>query len=79
MVQQDKEELEAFAEAMQRCREREQDALERLEMTVAFMVDNRLATDTAIAQTLGCSRVKMHAMAGRARGRARDLLMKGTG
>lgn len=68
----------ATAETLQRAKAKEQSRLEELENVVAFVLDTNQTTQTAVAETLGCSRNKMNRMAQNARERNAKLLREGT-
>lgn len=65
------------AEVIQRAKAKERDRQEELENVIAFMLDSKQASQTEIANALGCSRTKMNRMADDARKRNKELLRKG--
>lgn len=65
-------------EAIRRYRAEEQERENELGTYLAFTLDNKMASQTELARTLGMSRDKMNRLAGRSRQRTQELLRKGT-
>lgn len=55
----------------------EREATENLENVVAFVLSNRLASETAVAREVGCSRDKVRGMVKRANERNRRMMLSG--